>query len=339
MSEIAVITGGAGFIGSHMADLLLKEGYRVKVIDNLKRGGHKEFIKHNLDNENFKFVQMDIKEEEGLKEEFKGASLIVHFAANADVKGGVNHPTVDFWENSYGTSNVLEAMRANNVKDIIFSSTGSIYGDPEIFPTPEEAPFPIQTSMYAASKLAGEGLIQAYCEAYDMRAFIFRFVSIFGERYTHGLIFDFFKQLNEHPKKLNFLSDGTPLKSYLYVGDCIGAMWTAYNKADKNVNIFNLGTDEAMKVKDIADIVVERLGLNKETVEYNFSPNPRGWIGDSPHIHLDTARIQSLGWKPALTISQAAGKTVQYLKENKDFALKEDYFREKITDFKPNKKE
>lgn len=322
---LAIITGGAGFIGSNMADRLLAEGYRVKVVDNLK-AGKKEFIEHNLDKTDFEFVKLDLCEAERLVEEFKGAELVCHYAANADVKGGRDHPTVDLQEGCINTSNVLEAMRANNIKKMIFSSTGSIYGEPEVFPTPEDAPFPIQTSMYAAAKCYAEGLISAYCEAYEMQAWIFRFVSIMGERYTHGLIFDFYKQLQEHPDHLNFLSDGTPLKSYLYIGDCVEAMYTALTKADGKVNIFNLGTDEARKVTEMAQCLIDYLGLTG--VELRLGKQPRGWIGDSPHIHLDTKKIRGLGWKPQLTIFEAVQKTADYLKANQ-WTLGEKYFREK----------
>jgi len=325
----AVITGGAGFVGSHMADFLLKKDFEVKAIDSLS-SGKMRFIEHNLKNPNFKFEKLDIKDAEALKKSFKGYDVIFHFAANADVKGGVLNPIVDLRENAIATSNVLEAMRANNIKKIVFSSTGSIYGEPEVFPTPENAPFPIQTSMYGASKLYGEGLIEAYCEGFDMQCWIYRFVSILGEKYTHGVVFSFYKELMEQTgkkKKLTFLSDGTPLKSYLYIGDCIDAIWTGFAKSNDKINIFNLGAEEEIKVKDIADIIVEKLGL-KGRVEYVFGKSRRGWIGDSPHILLDITKIKKLGWRPRLSIKEAIIKTVNYLKAN-NWVLEEKYFRDK----------
>ncbi|HIH24101.1 TPA: NAD-dependent epimerase/dehydratase family protein [Candidatus Woesearchaeota archaeon] len=326
--SLIVITGGAGFIGSNLADKFLAQGWRVRVIDNL-RTGHNEFIAHNMSNPDFEFVKLDLKEADALVDAVRGARVVAHLAANADVKGGRDHPTVDLWENGVNTSNVLEAMRVAGVKDIIFSSTGSIYGESEVFPTPEDAPFPIQTSMYGASKCYGEGLISAYCEAYGMRAWIFRFVSILGERYTHGVIFHLMQQLRQHPDHVDLLSDGTPLKSYLYVGDCVGAIWTAYNNAQEKINIFNLGHTEEIRVRDMVGVLLEHLGKRPGVdVKINFSDTPRGWIGDSPHILLDTARIRSLGWHTSLSIPDAVRRTADWLSHN-EWALGEAYFREK----------
>jgi len=327
MKPLLVITGGAGFIGSHLADRFLGEGWRVRVVDNL-RTGHESFIAHNISNPDFEFVLLDLKEAERLADVFKGAEAVAHLAANADVKGGRDSPTIDLWENCVNTSNVLEAMRKAGVKRIIFSSTGSIYGEPDVFPTPEDAPFPVQTSMYGASKCYGEGLISAYCEAYGMQAWIFRFVSILGERYTHGVIFHMMQQLREHPGHLEFLSDGTPLKSFLYVGDCVDAIWVAYNKAHDKVNIFNLGHTEEIRVRDMVKILLEH--LNKSDVQLRFSDSPRGWVGDSPHILLDVKKMMSLGWRQRLSIPDAIRRTADYLAAHPEL-LGEQYFREKET--------
>jgi UDP-glucose 4-epimerase len=204
-------------------------------------------------------------------------------------------------------------MRLNNVKRIAFSSTGSIYGEPEVFPTPENAPFPIQTSLYGASKLAGEGLISAYCEGFGMQGFIFRFVSILGERYTHGHVLDFYRKLQANPESLHILGDGRQRKSYLYIQDCIAAIQTVIEKAQEKVNIYNLGTDEACEIQDSARWIAEHLGL-KPT--FTYAGGTRGWIGDSPFILLDTQKVRSLGWTPKLTIREAVLKTVDYLRDN-----------------------
>ncbi|MFH1840220.1 MAG: NAD-dependent epimerase/dehydratase family protein [Nanoarchaeota archaeon] len=327
----AIITGGAGYIGSNLADFLLKQSWTVKVVDNFF-SGKMNFIEHNLKNPNFSYEKVDLKDSENVEKSFSGNyDIVFHFAANADVKGGAEHPTLDLEEGCIPISNVLEAMRKNNIKKVVFSSTGSIYGEPKIFPTPENAPFPIQTSMYGAAKLYGEGLIQSYCESFGMQAWIYRFVSILGERYTHGVVFSFYKQLmdqkDKEQKELVFLSDGTPLKSYLYVGDCIKGIWHGLNNSNEKVNIFNLGTDEEMSVKKIADIVVERMNLN-EKVNYKYGAQQRGWIGDSPHIRLDITKLRNLGWEPQLTIKEAILKTIGYLEEN-EWVINENYFREK----------
>jgi UDP-glucose 4-epimerase len=242
-----------------------------------------------------------------------GADTIFHLAANADVRHGPEHTRKDLEQNTIGTANVLEAMKESGVKRMAFASTGSVYGEPDVFPTPEDAPFPVQTSLYAASKLAAEGLIAAYCEAFGMQGWIFRFVSILGERYTHGHVFDFYRQLTEHPGTLRVLGNGKQRKSYLYVQDCIDGILMAVERAQSKVNIFNLGTDEYCQVDDSIGWITGRLGLSPAL---QYTGGERGWIGDSPFIFLDGSRIRSLGWKPSLTIRQAVERTVAYLQEN-----------------------
>jgi UDP-glucose 4-epimerase len=240
-------------------------------------------------------------------------TFVFHLAANADVRFGTEHPERDLDQNTIATFNVLEAMRANGCKRIGFSSTGSIYGEPEIFPTPEDAPFPLQTSLYGASKLAAEGMIQAYCEGFGFQGYIFRFVSILGERYTHGHIFDFYKKLSDDPTKLHVLGDGKQRKSYLYVHDCIDAILLAIRVLNNKVHVLNLGTDEASRVNDSIGWISERLGLRPELT---YAGGERGWIGDSPFILLDTRRIRALGWKPKLTIREGVLRTVDWLAQN-----------------------
>ncbi len=195
----------------------------------------------------------------------------------------------------------------------MFASTGSIYGEPNIFPTPEDAPFPIQTSLYGASKLAAEGLIAAYCEAFGFQAYIFRFVSILGERYSHGHVFDFYKQLRQQPGRLRVLGDGTQRKSYLYVQDCIDAVLLAIEKAGDRVNIFNLGVNDYCTVKSSIGWICDYLGLRPDIV---YSGGNRGWIGDNPFIFLDTSRISALDWSPKLSIREGVIRTLQYLEQH-----------------------
>jgi UDP-glucose 4-epimerase len=231
------------------------------------------------------------------------------------VRHGLEHPRRDLEQNTIATSNVLEAMRAQGVTRIAFASTGSVYGEPEVFPTPEDAPFPLQTSLYGASKLAGEGLIEAYACGYGFTGLICRFVSILGERYTHGHVFDFYCALKRDPAHLRVLGDGRQEKSYLYVGDCISAILTAAeNHHDQaGAHIYNLGTEETVVVDDSVRIITEHLGLSPE-IEH--TGGQRGWTGDSPLIHLDTSRIRQLGWKPQLTIEQALARTLQWFESN-----------------------
>lgn len=256
-----LVTGAAGFIGSHMVDRLLSAGHSVIGFDNMSTG-QRRFLDDAVAHPQFTFRQADLLDRKSLAEAMEGAELVVHFAANADVRFGTEHPRKDLDQNTIVTWNVLEAMREQGCKRIVFSSTGSVYGEPEVFPTPETCPFPVQTSLYGASKLAAEGLIQAYCEGFGLQAYIFRFVSILGERYSHGHVFDFYRQLSEHPAHLHVLGNGRQRKSYLYVQDCIDAILTALEKADGKVNLFNLGTDEYCEVNDSISWICEHLGLH-----------------------------------------------------------------------------
>jgi UDP-glucose 4-epimerase len=308
----AFITGGAGFIGSNLADRLLARGDEVVAYDNFTTG-RREFLRDALANPRFKLVEGDLLDAPALTAAMRGADFVFHLAANADVRFGTEHPEKDLQQNTIATFRVLEAMRENGVKRIAFSSTGSIYGEPTVFPTPEDAPFPVQTSLYGASKLACEGLIGAYCEGFGFQGWIFRFVSILGERYTHGHVFDFYERLVKDPSTLHVLGNGKQRKSYLYVHDCVDAIFTAIERADAKVNVFNLGTDEYCQVTDSIGWITGALGV---APKLTFAGGERGWIGDSPFIFLDTARMRKLGWAPKLTIQQGIIRTLEYLRAN-----------------------
>jgi UDP-glucose 4-epimerase len=309
---IALVTGAAGFIGSTLADRLLQDGHRVIGYDNLSTG-RIEFLQNARKSADFTLVEGDILDLPELKHAMNGVDTVFHLAANADVRRGPDHPRKDLEQNTIGTANVLEAMQVCGVRRIAFSSTGSVYGEPDVFPTPETAPFPVQTSLYGASKLSAEGMIAAYCEAFGMQGWIFRFVSILGERYTHGHLFDFYKQLTTHPETLRVLGNGKQRKSYLYVQDCVDAILTALTQAAGRVNILNLGTDEYCTVDQSIGWITGRLGLNPAR---EYAGGDRGWIGDSPFIFLDCARMRSLGWQPRLTIGQAVERTVDFLRNH-----------------------
>lgn len=307
-----LVTGCAGFIGSSLVDRLLAEGHKVIGIDNLSTG-QKKFIEKALINKNFNFIEMDILDLGSLKKAFEGSEVIFHFAANADVRFGTEHPRKDLEQNTIATYNVLEAMRANHIKRIAFSSTGSVYGEAKIIPTPEDAPFPVQTSLYGASKLAGEGLIAAYSEGFGFESWIFRFVSILGERYTHGHVFDFYRQLKTNSSSLRVLGNGKQRKSYLYIQDCIDAILLSMNLAKNRVNIFNLGLDSYCEVNESIRWICETLGVNPKL---EYTGGDRGWIGDNPFIFLETKKIRDLGWSPKLSIHDGVVRTVEFLKSN-----------------------
>ena len=316
------VTGAAGFIGSNLVDRLLADGVRVTGWDNLSTGQDR-FLEGAKKNPNFKLIQGDNLDAGALRAAMKGADFVVHLAANADIRDGWKHPEKDLQQNTIATFNVLEAMRANGVKRIAFSSTGSVYGEALVTPdrpTPETDQFPIQTSLYGASKTAGEGMIAAYAEGAQIdEAYIFRFVSILGERYTHGHVFDFYKQLVDHPDHLRVLGNGTQRKSYLYVQDCIDAILHVARKATArnakhHTQIYNLGTPEYVQVNDSIGFICGALGLKPRL---DYTGGDRGWIGDNPFIFLDTKKIQATGWKPKLTIEQGIVKTLRWLEANR----------------------
>lgn len=307
------ITGGAGFIGSTIADRVAGDGVEVVVVDNLSTG-RRAFIDGLLARPNASLFEGDMRDGELLARAFEGCDTVVHFAANADVRHGLEHPELDLEQNAIATSRVLEAMRAVGVSRIAFSSTGSVYGEPDVFPTPESCPFPAQTSLYATSKLAAEGLIASYCHAFDFTGVVFRFVSVLGERYTHGHVIDFYRALKDDPTRLRVLGDGRQEKSYLYVQDCVeGVLAGLSAHPDPGFHVYNLGTDETLVVDDSVALISAHLGVDPVL---HHTGGLRGWVGDSPLIHLDCSRIRRLGWRPRVSIGDAVRRTLVWLDEN-----------------------
>ncbi len=317
----ALITGGAGFIGSTVADRLLDDGVEVAILDDF-RTGRREFIASALKRGAHLF-EGDVLDDGVLRSAVEGCDIVFHFQANADVRHGLEHPRRDLEQNTIATSNVLEAMRAAGTTRVCFSSTGSVYGEPELFPTPEDAPFPVQTSLYGASKLAGEGLIAAYAHGFGFTGLIFRFVSLLGERYTHGHVIDFYRALKRDPTRLRVLGDGRQTKSYMYVQDCVSAMLTAvaHHGTTPGVHTYNLGVDATTTVDDSIATITERLGVTP-TIEK--TGGERGWAGDSPLIHLDTRKIQSLGWAPTLSIREAIVRTLDWFESEPTIVLEQE---------------
>jgi UDP-glucose 4-epimerase len=307
-----VVTGGGGFIGSHLVDRLLAEGHAVTVYDNFSTG-QLEFLEAARGNTRFRLVEGDLLDRDRFAKATAGHEFVFHLAANADVRHGTEDPRRDLEQNTVATFNVLEAMRAEGIRRLAFASTGSIYGEPDLFPTPEACPFPVQTSLYGASKLAGEGLISAYAHGFGFQAYIFRFVSILGERYTHGHVVDFYRKLRVDPEKIEVLGNGRQRKSYLYVHDCIDAMLLAIRSASRPINIFNLGAEEYCTVDDSLSWICQQLGLKPERM---YTGGERGWVGDSPFILLDISRMRELGWRPALSIREGVLRTLAYLQAN-----------------------
>lgn len=306
-----LVTGGAGFIGSSLVDALLAMGYHVRAIDNFNTG-RREFLELALKHQNFQLIEGDLLDRTALDTAMNGAEAVIHLAANADVRFGWENPKRDLEQNVLATHNVLETMRRRNVKRLVFSSTGSVYGESLLVPTPEDAPFPIQTSLYGASKASAEALISAYAEAGFVRATILRFVSILGPRYTHGHVIDFVAQLMRDSSRLNVLGDGHQRKSYLHVDDCVSAVLHRLEAA-VNFEILNLGTDDYCEVNDSIRWICQRMGLSPAI---HYSGGQRGWVGDSPFIFLDISRIKNLGWNAASDIKSGVEDTVDWLLNN-----------------------
>ena len=307
-----LVTGAAGCIGSSLVDALLERGHKVVGVDNFSTG-LREFVARALQHHNFRLIEGDTLDAELVANACVGADLVVHLQANADVRFGPDHPDRDLKQNVIATHNVLEGMRRQGVRRIAFSSTGSVYGEAKQIPTPEDCPFPVQTSLYGASKLAAEGLIEAYAESFGVVADIFRFVSILGPRYTHGHVFDFVRSLKADPQNLHILGNGKQRKSYLHIEDCIAAILTAVHFEHSGTEIYNFGHDSYCEVTDSAGWICDTLNV---APAFTFSGGDRGWIGDNPFIQLDPSKIRGKGWAPRYSIEESVRHTAKWLLEN-----------------------
>ncbi len=303
------VTGAAGFIGSNLVDALLARGDEVVGFDNMSTG-NLQFLAGAKSSAAFSLVEGDLLDRTALEQAMKGCEVVIHLAANADVRFGTDHPFRDLEQNTIGTFNVLEAMRTCGIRRIAFSSTGSVYGEAAVIPTPEDAPFPVQTSLYGTSKVSGEGLISAYAEGFGFQGLVFRFVSILGPRYTHGHVFDFCKQLRQDPTRLYILGDGKQRKSYLHVNDCVRAILTALGKVEDKYAVFNLGVEGYCAVNDSVGWIASEMGINPQR---EYSGGTRGWIGDNPFIFLDCTRMRKLDWAPQHSIEESVRETLRWL--------------------------
>ena len=288
------ITGGAGFIGSHIVDRLGALGREITVYDNLS-SGKEEFLKGHIGKSYFKFIKADLLDLDNLKKSIRGHDLVIHLAANPDIRYGIVHTDTDLKQNTVVTYNVLESMREAGVKQIAFSSTSTIYGEPTVMPTPEDYGPLYPISLYGASKLAGEALCTSFAHTFDMKCWIFRFANIVGGRGTHGIIHDFIKKLKKNPKELEILGDGKQTKSYLLVDDCVDAMLYVYEHSKEQFNVFNLGCSDRIDIMTIAKILVKKVGL--KDVEFKLTGGKRGWPGDVPQMFLSVDKLSKLGWK------------------------------------------
>lgn len=302
-----VVTGGAGFIGSNLVRELTNRGCSVLVIDDLRTGKLT-----NLEGLDFSFLQQDLLADSfDLSDALMGASEVYHFAANADVRDGWSHPRLDFEQNTVVTLRVLEACVQAGVEHLIFSSTGSVYGESTQIPTPENALPTIQTSLYGASKIAAEAFIEAYTEAGKIKATIFRFVSVLGPNYSHGHVIDFVNSLVRNPGELMILGDGSQKKSYMHVSDCVKGVIEL--RGPGSCEIFNLGFDGYCDINESVSWITATLGLNPSL---RYTGGDRGWVGDNPFIWLDVKKANSYGWKAQESIKDSIVETTQFLISN-----------------------
>jgi len=299
-----LVTGGAGFVGSHVADRLLAQGAEVTILDDFSTGW-RQFVPAGA-----RLVEADLLDPAAAGRALEGCDLVFHLAANADIKDNLLEPRRCIDQNVVATQNLLEAMRSAGVREVAFASTGSVYGDATVVPTPEDAPFPVQTSLYATSKLAAEGLLTSYALGYGFRVWIFRLVSLLGARYTHGHVIDFWRRLRRDPTRLDVLGNGRQKKSYLHVGDCVSGMLLAIERAREPINLFNLGHQDWIEVDQSIAVITATLGVSPRIVH---AGGERGWVGDSPRILLDTRRLRALGWGPTRSIRESIVETLAFL--------------------------
>lgn len=304
-----LVTGGAGFIGSNLVRRLVDQN-NVTVYDNLSRG-KLEHIQEHLSKPGFKFIKADLLDTTTLSAAMKGIDIVFHLAANADIQYGTDNPRFDLEQNVLATYNVLEAMQKRGVTKLVFSSTSTTFGHATILPTPESYGPALPESLYGASKLACEGFISAYCSLFDMQAWVFRFANIIGPNVTHGILADFVKKLRTNRYELEVLGDGKQTKSYLHVADCVDAMLFAIEKSDDRVNLFNLGSDDQITVKEISEIAIRLLAPG---AKIKYTGGERGWKGDVPKMFLANSKIKALGWKPKYTSREAVIESIKTLK-------------------------
>ncbi|TGC06945.1 NAD-dependent epimerase/dehydratase family protein [Methanolobus halotolerans] len=308
-----LVTGGAGFIGSHVVDRLVGMGNEVTVFDNLS-SGRMEFLDRRMDHPKFRLIEGDLLDTDAIETACKGMDLVFHIAANPDVRLGAVDTKVHFDQNIKATYNLLEAMRKSEVKDIAFTSTSTIYGEATVIPTPEDYGPLVPISLYGASKLACEALITSYSHTFDMRSWIFRFANIIGERGTHGIIVDFIAKLRNDPAELEILGDGRQSKSYLHVRECVDAMMFAVSESNEEVNIFNIGSEDATNPTSIGEMIVEEMGLSD--VEFKYTGGSRGWKGDVPRMMLSIDKLKALGWKNEWGSERSVRETILSLLRN-----------------------
>jgi UDP-glucose 4-epimerase len=308
-----LVTGGAGFIGSHIVDRLVRDGYRVRVVDNLS-SGRLENIKHHLESRSVELMVGDLKDPQVALKAVEGVDTVFHFAANPEVRVSTTNPEIHFNENIVATFNLLEAMRRKNVKELVFASSSSVYGEPEEIPVDENAPIrPV--SVYGASKAACEVLIHAYSKLYGIKAVVLRYANVVGPRLRHGVVWDFINKLLKNPTELEILGDGKQVRSYIYIDDAVEATITAWRRTEASYEVYNIASEDWITVDEVAEEVIKAMGLSNVRKMYKPVLHGVGWPGDVKRIALKIDKIKRLGIKPAMNSREAVRATTGKLLE------------------------
>jgi UDP-glucose 4-epimerase len=313
-----LVSGGAGFIGSHLVDRLMAEGNQVTVYDNLA-SGRKEWIEHHIGKEKFHFLQANLLDFNTLKDAMEGQEIIWHLGANTDIPGGNKITDLDLQNCTIATYSVLEAMRQNGIDKLLFASSACVYGDAPPIPLAETYGPLLPINLYGAGKLACEGLISSYCHLFGIKAWMFRFGNVVGSRMGHGVIFDFIQKLRKNPKELEILGDGNQEKPFFLVEDCIDGMLHAFHNSNTGCDVYNLGCNSFTNVTRIAQIVVEEMGL--KDVRFKYTGGRRGWPGDAPIVHFDVNKMAKLGWRAGHTSDEAVREAARRLLNEKGAVL------------------
>jgi UDP-glucose 4-epimerase len=305
------VTGGAGFIGSHLVDSLVEEGHEVVVYDDLSTGDLKN-IKYQIDNNNVRFIRADLLNLPYLIESMAGSEMVFHLAAHSDIRRGIENTKADLENETIGTYNILESMRLNQIKRIVFSSSATIYGDTQAPVNEEHGPL-LPISLYGAGKLAGEGLISAFCHLFGMQSWVNRFTNIIGSRGNHGVIFDFAHKLRNNTGELEILGNGSQFRPFLHVRECVDGIIFGFKHAHETVNLLNIGVDSTTDVNTVARIVVKEMGLTE--VQFKYTGGNRGWNGDAPYLNFDTTKLKKLGWQAKLSSDEAVVRAAREIIE------------------------
>jgi UDP-glucose 4-epimerase len=310
---LALVTGGAGFIGSHLVDRLVSEGWRVRVLDNFSTG-RMENIKHHVDGEMVEVVKGDLKDLEVVERALQDVDVVFHFAANPEVRVSTTNPEIHFNENVVATFNLLEAMRRRGIGEMVFASSSSVYGEPDEIPVSEEAPVrPV--SVYGASKAACESLIHAYSKLYGVKAVVLRYANVVGPRLKHGVVYDFVVKLKRNPSELEVLGDGKQVRSYIHVSDAVEATFIAWRESDNHFDVYNVASEDWMTVDEVADEVIKAVGLSDVRKVYRPVLHGVGWPGDVKRVALRIDKLKALGFKPSMGSREAVRATAKELVE------------------------